>query len=381
MLKCQREKFLLQRKYAYLNCAYMSPMLKKVENAGNKAIAQKRKPYKIKPEHFFKDTETLRVLFSEIIDNDEPKRVIVIPSVSYGMSIIEKNVKPGPRQKIIIAGEQFPSNVYPWKRLEKKYGTKLEVIPAPGEHQNRGKSWNENILKAIDGDTFMVAMGQIHWADGTFFDLKAIREKTLEHGALLVIDGTQSVGAMPFSVKEIKPDALVCSGYKWLMGPYSIGLAYLSNYFDEGEPIEESWMNRLGSENFSNLVNYQDEYQPKALRYEVGEHSNFILVPMLLEAIKVIRHWGIINVGEYCDNLMAEAFEIIKDKGYWIEDKAFRSSHLFGIRLPSDKSIEEVKKNFYINKVSVSIRGNAIRVAPHVYNDLKDINRLLKSLP
>ena len=87
-------------------------------------------------------------------------------------------------------------------------------------------------------------MGIVHWADGTIFDMKKIRKKTSENNALLIIDGTQSIGSMPFNLNEIQPDALVCAGYKWLMGPYGSGLAYYGKYFDDGKPIEESWINR-----------------------------------------------------------------------------------------------------------------------------------------
>ena len=83
-------------------------------------------------------------------------------------------------------------------------------------------------------------MGHIHWADGTLFDLIAIRKKADKVGAKLIIDGTQSVGALPFSVKEIQPDALIVGGYKWLLGPYSIGMAYYADTFNNGEPLELS---------------------------------------------------------------------------------------------------------------------------------------------
>ncbi|MEQ9007935.1 MAG: aminotransferase, partial [Ekhidna sp.] len=112
---------------------------------------------------------------------------------------------------------------------------------------------------------------------------------------------------LPYSVKEIRPDALICAGYKWLMGPYSIGLAYYGAAFDGGEPIEENWINRLNSEDFSNLVNYQPEYQEMALRYEVGEHSNFILVPMLHQAIRQILNWQPDNIQVYTQELLREA--------------------------------------------------------------------------
>ena len=66
-MKCQREKFLLQRKHAYLNCAYMSPMMRKVEKAGITGIKQKRKPYKIVPEDFFHESDVLRHTYSKLI--------------------------------------------------------------------------------------------------------------------------------------------------------------------------------------------------------------------------------------------------------------------------------------------------------------------------
>ena len=149
----------------------------------------------------------------------------------------------------------------------------------------------------------MVAIGHIHWADGTKFDLKKIRERTKEVGAILVVDGTQSIGALPFDIAEFQPDAVVASGYKWLMGPYSTGMAYYGEYFRDGKPIENNWVNRLNSSDFANLVNYQDEYQPGAIRYEVGESANFILTPMLTEAIRQVNAWGPKNIQAYCKSI------------------------------------------------------------------------------
>ena len=80
-------------------------------------------------------------------------------------------------------------------------------------------------LAAIDDQTAAVSIGQVHWVNGTKYDLTSIRQKTRAVGAALIIDGTQSIGALPFDVQEVQPDALVVAGYKWLMGPYSIGMA------------------------------------------------------------------------------------------------------------------------------------------------------------
>ena len=136
----------------------------------------------------------------------------------------------------------------------------IKIIAPPKEVSNKGLIWNKNIIDAIDENTIAVSVGNVHWADGTLFDLKRIRNKATENNALLVIDGTQSVGALPFDIQEIQPDVLICAAYKWLLGSYSFGVAYFGEKFDNGTPIEENWINRLNSHQFENLVNYQPEY-------------------------------------------------------------------------------------------------------------------------
>ena len=376
-MNCQRKKFLLQRKHAYLDCAYMSPSMKKVEKAGIKGIKRKRKPHQITSKDFFYEADIIRNLYSQMIDCDDPLRTVIIPSVSYGMGTIAKNL-PFEQGKIILANEQFPSNVYPWISL-KKPGITVKIINRPSS-EKCGEDWNNELLNAIDDQTKLISIGHIHWSDGTLFDLKSIRKKLDEVGGLLVIDGTQSIGALPFSVKEYRPDAIVCAGYKCLMAPYSIGLAYYGSAFDNGTPLEENWINRKESHEFSKLIHYQDEYREKALRYEVGERSNFILLPMLRTAIKQIQYWKPENIQAYCQTLMAEAINELKSLGYMIEDENYRSHHLFGIRLPKKINIDDVRASLKKYRVSVSIRGETIRVAPHVYNDEIDVKKLLKAM-
>lgn len=355
----------------------MSPLLKKVEKAGIKGIKQKRKPFKIGPEEFFHESETVRLLFSQLIENSEKDRVVIIPSASYGLASVVNNI-PFKGGEIVVADEQFPSNVYPWVSLEEK-GFKVKTVSAP-KSGSRGEDWNNEILNAITEETRVVAIGHVHWSDGTIFSLKKVREKLDTVGGLLVIDGTQSVGAMPFSVKEIKPDALICAGYKWLMGPYAIGLAYYGPAFDGGKPIEDNWINRVNSDDFAGLVSYEPNYREQALRYEVGEHSNFILVPMIHESLKQLLRWEPTNIQDYCKTLTAGPIAELQELGYSLEKEQWRAQHLFGVRLPADLELEALKKSLAKHKVSVSVRGSAIRVSPHVYNDEMDMRKLLKAM-
>lgn len=380
MLSCKHSKFTLPKNVTYLNCAYMSPLLKSVEKAGIRGLRRKRNPVEVTPTDFFTETELLRKAFATLINLENEKRAVIINSVSYGMANVAQNLKIERGQNIVVASEQFPSNYYPWQRVAADHGAEIKVVAPSVLRDGRGKSWNENILEAINTKTKAVAIAHTHWADGTKFDLVAIRKRATDLGALLIIDGTQSVGALPFDVQQIKPDALICAGYKWLFGPYGIGMAYYGEYFDDGKPVEENWINRLKSEDFSKLINYQNDYQPGALRYEMGEHSNFILVPMLLKALEQLNKWHVSGIQEYCHSITNEAVMTLKKRGFWIEDEAYRGSHLIGVRLPEGMQMEKVKEALLKNKIYVSYRGDAIRVAPNVYNDEADLENLVRAL-
>jgi selenocysteine lyase/cysteine desulfurase len=380
MLTCKQSKFSLPPNVSYLNGSYMSPMMKSVEKVGIKGLREKKNPTLLSPERFFTDSEILRKEFATLINAKDPKSIAILASVSYGISTVAKNVRLQSGDQVLVASEQFPSNYYPWERLAEETRAEVNVITPPDSLVNRGKIWNERILEGINNRTKVVALGNVHWADGTKFNLKEIRKRTRDVGALLIIDGTQSVGALPFDVQEIQPDALICAGYKWLLGPYSTAVGYFGEAFSQGKPLEENWINRLNSEDFSGLVQYEEKYQPGALRFDVGEHSNFILVPMLIKAINQLNKWKPGNIQEYCDSLTKAPIEKLREKGFWIEDEAYRGAHIFGIRLPKNMEIERVKAALLKNKVYVSYRGSAIRVSPNVYNDEADLDKLVKVL-
>lgn len=376
-INCQKELFSLPEDVTYLNCSYMAPLLKSAEAAGIEGLQLKRAPYNINLYHFFDQVHQLRKSYANLIDVSDENRIVTMPSVSYGMGIVAKNLNLLKGEKIIVAAEQFPSNVYPWMNLTQEKEAELVIVNPPETKENRGERWNEQLLEAIDEKTKLVAVSHTHWADGTRFDLKELRKRTREVGALLVIDGTQSVGALPFSVKEYQPDALICSSYKWLLGPYALTLGYFGEAFNGGKPIEEAWINRYDSENFAGLVNYKDAYQDGALRYEAGGRSNFILIPILQAALDQITSWGIPRINQYLSKITQEPLKKMREMGCQIESSTYISPHLFGIRLSDSFDLEKLKEYLTKEKVFVSFRGSAIRVSPYLYNKEVDLFKLI----
>lgn len=372
----QKHLFQLPEEGHYLNCAYMSPLLKTVEEAGIAGMQRKRNPAVIRQEDFFKEAETVRAKFGQLV-NGHPSQVAIIPAASYGLQSAISNIPPGIGTHAITVSEEFPSDYYSLKSWCAKHGKDLVAITPNGSSPEKGKIWNERLLEAINPDTAAVVISSLHWTNGTLFNLQKIGERCKAVGALFIVDGTQSVGAMPIDVAAFQIDALVCAAYKWLLGPYSIGLAWYSPFFNDGAPIEESWLNRTNAENFAGLTNYVDDYKPGAARYQVGEYSNFALLPMVHAALDQIAAWGVDNIRQYCRQLTAPLTDFLIKNGFGLETERYRASHLFGFSLPDGLDQSYLMTALQQNNIFVSLRSNSIRVSPHVYNTETDIRALI----
>jgi selenocysteine lyase/cysteine desulfurase len=360
----------------YLNTASFSPAFKSVEKAGIDAVKRKRRPDFYQASDLFDPVAELRKLFAKVIEVEDHNRVVTIPSVSYGLANVANNIQLQKGDEIVLIEEQFPSNVYIWKALADKFNATIITVKQP----KHAEDWNTEILNAISDQTALVAMGQIHWVSGIQFDLKAIRKKTKEHKALMIIDGSQSVGALPFSIKEIQPDALVCAGYKWLFGPYGCAYAYYSDYFDDGQPIEQNWTIRLGSENLAGLTTYTTEYKPLAQRYAAGESASFIYVKMQIAALTEILKINADELQDYCDIISNEALQKLSDIGFISDSAKLRAKHLFGIKVPKSVDLDKLKHGLKTANIHVSFRGDYIRISCHLFNTKDHFDKLYHTI-
>ncbi len=373
MIPNQRALFSLPEDVAYLNCAYTAPLMKAAEAAGRRALGQKAAPWGLTADHFFARLRENRELFARII-SCEPNHVAVIPAVSYGIALAARNLPLEAGQNILVLQDQFPSNVYAWRRRAQETGAVLKTVEQPHEGD-----WTSAILEAIGPATAIAALPHCHWTDGALIDLVAVGARCREVGAALVVDGTQSLGAMPFAVDEIQPDFLITTAHKWLLGPYSLGFGYIAPRWQEGIPLEENWLNREGSEDFARLVDYRDSYQTGALRYDCGEASNFILAPIAAEALRQILAWGVEAIAATLKTKTGQIAARAREMGLETAPEAYRAPHMIGLRLavppPPNLPTRLAEAGVY-----VSVRGSAIRVAPHLYNTEADVDRLFQAL-
>ncbi len=373
MIPCQRHLFDIPEDIAYFNCAYMSPLMHKVVAAGQEGVMGKARPWRITPPDFFSTPERARTLFAKLI-NAQADDIAMIPACSYGIATAAQNLPVGKGQKLVVLEDQFPSNVYSWRELAAERGGEVVTIAKGG---NDG--WTPRILEAVNPDTAIVALPHCHWTDGSLIDLEAVGRRCREVGAALVLDLTQSIGALPFDVAAVQPDFAVAAGYKWMMGPYTLGFVYIAPQHQNGRPLEHNWIARKDSENFAGLVDYKSEFQPGARRFDMGEGANFTSLPMAVAALEQLLEWGVAEIQTTLSAMTAQIAERAAPLGLRASDPALRAGHFLGLGFPGDVPTG-LPERLGQENVYVSVRGQSMRVTPHLFNNEADIERLITVL-
>jgi selenocysteine lyase/cysteine desulfurase len=325
-------------------------------------------------EDFFDPVTRLRGSIADLLDGD-PDGVAVVGSVSYGIATAAANLGIRPGARIVLLADQFPSNVYSWRAAAAENGAEVITVDQAAD------GWTPGLLKAIDERTAVVAVEGCHWTDGSKVDLVRVGEACRAVGAALVVDVTQSLGAVPFAHQEIRPDVVVGALYKWLLGAYGGAFLWLAPELRDGTPIELSWIGRAGSDNFAGLVDYTDAYQPGARRYDSGEVSNFANVAASVASLELITRCGPARFARHAEELTSVLVDRVVPLGLTAPDASIRSPHLVGLRLPADgPDPQTVAAALVAERVHVSVRGPAVRVSVHGFNTRADIDRLIDVL-
>ncbi len=375
LLNSQRHLFDVPKEIAYFNCAYNSPQLNESKARLQVGVESKSHPWERTPKSFFDDAERVRQLSADIFDGDSDG-FAVVPAASYGISTAARAIEPHLQtgDKILLLCEEFPSNVLPWRRTAQESGAEIITVPTPEDG-----SWTHSILKAIDGGVKVVAVSTCHWTNGAYIDLVQVSSACRKNNSYLVIDATQTLGVMPFSIKNVQPDFLVTAGYKWLLCPYGFGLLYVSERWRTARPLEETWLAREGAENFAGLVNYSDTYMPGARRFDVGEKCTATILPGAVAALEQIKEWGVESISKSLAQINKKITDHLEMLGFQLPEQSLRCPHMFGALLPNHYKgnlvAELLKQDIYISQ-----RGNALRFAPHLHINEHDVERLLGAL-
>jgi selenocysteine lyase/cysteine desulfurase len=195
----------------------------------------------------------------------------------------------------------------------------------------------------------------------------------------MVIDATQSLGAMPIELDLVKPDFIVAAGYKWMLCPYGFSLMYVSENWRDARPLEETWLARENAQDFSSLVNYSDKYLPGARRFDVGEKCTSTILPGAIAAFEQINDWGVAYIAESISEINNQIASHLFQLGFQLPDVSQRCPHMFGALIPDyykGNLVAELRER----NIFISQRGKSVRFAPHLYITNNDMERLLNAI-
>ncbi len=381
MIPCQRHLFDIPDDVAYFNCASFSPILKCSREAGALGAAKKARPWQLGQLEFEEEPKVARELFAQII-GAATEDIAIVPATSYGIATAAANLPTSVGDRIILLEDQYPNNVLPWIEKQQTTGAELVFISRADED-----NLTSGVLQAIDERTKIVALPHCFWTDGTLIDLATISKHCREVGAALVVDATQSVGAVPFNITDIQPDFLVVSGYKWLLCPYTFGFLYVAPHRQGGRPLENAWRDHVqkdgGPDWRDGHMCYPADWSIGAGRFNMGETANFITMPMAIAGLKQIHVWGVDEINASLRLITESIIERTSSLGLIAPVPDKRAGHLTGLRL-ADKSrcsgIADVQQALEKKNVFLSLRGDALRIAPHLYVNEPDIHRLISAL-
>ncbi len=369
----QRAAFNVPVDIAYFNTASLAPQLRAVRIAGESALERRGRPWTISPADWFVDVERVRSLFGELIGTSG-EGVAIVPATSYGFAVAAHSMSLRAGQRVLVLDEEYPSGVYTWRAAARRSGAEIRTVA-----REPGQTWTDAVLAALDERVAIVSVPNVHWTDGALVDLAPIAARSRALGARLVIDGSQSVGAMPLDVRELRPDFLVTVGYKWLLGPFSVGYLYVAEEHRQSEPLEENWILRAGSEDFARLVDYRDEYQPGARRFDVGQRTKFELLPMAIAALEQILDWQVPRVAATLADRTSDIARRAAGLGLDPMPDKQRGPHLLGLRLP-DSALAGVIPALAKFNCFAAVRGASLRISPHLHTTDEDVQRLLDGL-
>jgi cysteine desulfurase/selenocysteine lyase len=361
----------------YLNLAAQSPMPKVAHRAVQTAIEWKKFPHHIADSAYFEVPNRIRASIAKLI-GAKPEEIALTTGASTGMSAVAYGLTWKPGDEVLTAKGEFPLQYATWKPMEAREGIVMKVV-TPRERFITA----DDFLAAMTPRTRLVSVSLVRFDDGVLLDAARIAAACHAQGALLLLDVSQSCGAMPLNVDAIGADFLVCAGYKWLLSPYGTGFFWCKiEHSEKMRPGPFYWAAQEGAENFSSLSMEDPKVVPGARRWDMAETSNYFNFAAMDASLQFVLQFGPETVEAHNRKLIDFLFERLpKDRCVPASplDSARRGPYgCFAARSPEKTA--ELYHKLTKEKIITSLREGNIRVSPHLYNTERDIDRLITAI-
>ena len=364
--------------HVWLNCAHQGPIPQVAAAAAREAITWKQQPYELTVERFSGIPARLKKALARLI-NASTDEVILANSASYGMHLLANGLPLKAGDEILLSRGDFPSVILPWLGLEKR-GIKIRFVDPANKVITP-----EELQTAISPATRLFCATWVHSFSGRATDLKGIGEVCKSNGLLFIANTTQAIGTKPFDVQTAPVDAITNVGFKWLCGPYGTGFCWIRKPVLESMTYNQSyWLSLQTSDDLgkpSQVVSLPDT-PPTSKTYDIFGTANFFNYVPWTASIEYLLDIGVDKIIEHDQTLVQHLIDNFDRSRYKLlspESGNARSNlTLFSHVQPDENQriYDELKQNNF----HIAFRRGNLRVAPHIYNTLDEIDRFLALL-
>ncbi len=313
----------------------------------------------------------------------EPGEIALGPNTQVGLNLAAGFVLqairaegPSARRRIVLSEGEFPANVYPWLALERA-GAVVERVP-PDE---LGRPRPEALMAALEEeDVAVFALSAVQFATGWRADLERFGALARERGVLFVVDAIQQLGAVPLDVRTAGIDVLSSGGQKWLCGPWGSGFAYVrAELIPRLEPLFPGWLSFTSSLDFTRLLEYGRELLPDARRYEMATVASQDAIGLAL-SLELLLEVGVDAAWAHIQAVQRPLLEWIEQRGDVMLVSDVAAGRRSGILCFRPPRAEQVFADLGEAGVHCALREGAIRLSPHFYNTVQEMERVVAVL-
>ncbi|HEX4561536.1 MAG TPA: aminotransferase class V-fold PLP-dependent enzyme [Gemmatimonadales bacterium] len=358
----------------YLNNASIGPLPERTRRYLDQFNAKRTAPHLLPDRDIFAGLAATREAVARLI-NAEAGEIALATNTSYGVNVAATSLPIAAGEVVLVSDREFPANMYPWLMLEKR-GVVIETVPTTKE----GWPDEAHILERLrDPKVRVLAISFVQFSNGFRADLKKLGAAAKANGTYFVVDAIQGIGNSPLDVKETPVDIMSCGGQKWLLSPWGSGFVYVrKELIATIEPAVVSWMAFEGTDDFSNLVDYNPVFRNDARRFEM------ITLPYqdllgFATSLELLEEVGLRNVVEVTQSLHQPVLKWADEHGVRVaspRDERHRSAILCVAPPKAAEAFHHVKRA----RVVCALREGAIRLSPHFYNTVEEMEKVVEVL-
>ncbi|MFV1956202.1 MAG: aminotransferase class V-fold PLP-dependent enzyme [bacterium] len=374
----RRKDFSLPDDRIWMNCAHQGPLPRVAAQEAREAIDWKSAPHQLSTRRFNEVPERLRSALSRLVGCDDDE-IILANSASYGIHLLANGIPLTEGDEVLLVRDDFPSDILPWLGLEKR-GIRVRFIE-PAHNMPTA----EELKAAITPSTRIFCSTWAHSFSGVVIDIEDLGAVCRENDVLFLVNGSQAIGARPIDVSTIPIDALISVGFKWLCGPYGTGFVWIRpELLQMLEYNQQYWLSIMSPRDLGREAREVrlPEGPPTARTYDVFCTANFFNFKPWAASVEYLLEQKIEKIASHGQQLVGTLIEGLDPGKYNLmspREGDARSTLVFISHRERERN-REIYYHLKESGIDISLRREKLRIAPHLYNTMDDISRVLEAL-